>query len=640
MIHKYTGKILPAIILICFFLLTICGCDSQNTIIFSNGEITNSGFEDSTIGKYWTTTSSANAINIDSISHSGNQSIKIGKDDTYTATLTQHINGLQPGYYAIEAYTLNDGNQEFCYIYGNGSNQGQCMTSIPRTTKKDEWTKVIVRGIVVEEDGILELGINVSGNNQYVYFDDLSLIYETNQTEPYETLIGGAISWLDWVEDKGGKYYRADGTEGDALQIMAENGCNFVRLELYNNPGDYANELGEQFPKGYKDADAIFDLAQRANSKDMKIQLSFMYSDYWGNDAIPSDWKAAIAGIDNPDEITAILTDCIYQYTKNYMQRLADAGIYPEYVSLGNEMEEGILKPYGQSYVEGDENGDVSAFCSFMDAGYRAVKEVSPDTQVVLHISCNASDLFWKQKSGMGKWFFDICEKNNIKYDVIGTSFYPFWAQTTDQYAVQKSLDLKDLVEWCNMMIDEYDKDILIMESGYNWGKPGQLSNNGAYTNIYPSTPEGQRDFVLELLNAIKCVKDGRCVGSLYWDPVLVKQNGIGYAVDEKGNARPNVVETTTFFDYNHVALPVLKAYLYNGGGSTQGILYGTITNANGEILANTAVTIEFANTTHQITTDKYGTYYTHITSGSGNIYGNKISISKGQKINLDFSIQ
>lgn len=640
MIHKYTGKILPAIILICFFLLTICGCDSQNTIIFSNGEITNSGFEDSTIGKYWATTSSANTINIDSISHSGNQSIKIGKDDTYTATLTQHINGLQPGYYAIEAYTLNDGNQEFCYIYGNGSNQGQCMTSIPRTTKKDEWTKVIVRGIVVEEDGVLELGINVSGNNQYVYFDDLSLIYETNQTEPYETLIGGAISWLDWVEDKGGKYYRADGTEGDALQIMAENGCNFVRLELYNNPGNYANELGEQFPKGYKDADSIFNLAKRATSKDMKIQLSFMYSDYWGNDAIPSDWKAAIEGIENKDEITAILSNCIYQYTKNYMQRLADAGIYPEYVSLGNEMEAGILTPYGQSYVEGDENGDVSAFCSFLDAGYRAVKEVSPNSQVVLHISCNANDLFWEQKSGMGKWFFNICEKNDIKYDVIGISFYPFWAQTTDKYAVQKSLDLKDLIEWCNMMIDEYDKDILIMESGYNWGNPGQLSNNGAYTNIYPSSPEGQRDFVLELLNAIKCVKDGRCVGSLYWDPVLVKQDGIGYAIYENGEARPNVVETTTFFDYNHKALPVLKAYLYNTGGSTQGIIYGKITNADGQILSNTNVTIEFANTTRNILTDKYGNYYTHIDPGNGNIYGNNISISAGDKIQLNFTVQ
>ena len=102
------------------------------------------------------------------------------------------------------------------------------------------------------------------------------------------------------------------------------------------------------------------------------------------------------------------------------------------------------------------------------------------------------------------------------------------------------------------------------MESGYNWGTPGQLSNNGAYENIYLSSPQGQRDFVIDLINTIKSVKDGRCIGDLYWDPILVRQNGIGYALHNDGQARPNVVETTTFFDYNHIALPVLKAYKYN----------------------------------------------------------------------------
>ena len=114
------------------------------------------------------------------------------------------------------------------------------------------------------------------------------------------------------------------------------------------------------------------------------------------------------------------------------------------------------------------------------------------------------------------------------------------------------------------MMIDIYDKDILIMESGYNWGTPGQLANNGAYENIYPSSSKGQRDYVINLLNTIKSVKEGRCVGSLYWDPVLVRQNGVGWAMYDEGKVRDNCVETTTFFDFSHKALPVLNAYKYN----------------------------------------------------------------------------
>ena len=153
---------------------------------------------------------------------------------------------------------------------------------------------------------------------------------------------------------------------------------------------------------------------------------------------------------------------------------------------------------------------------------------------------------------------------NNVNYDVIGTSFYPYWAQTDSEYAIKKKLDLNDLKQWCEMMIDDFDKDILIMETGINWGKPGQLANNGAYENIFPYTPEGQRDYVLDMINTVKSVKDGRCVGSLYWDPILVRQEGIGWALYGNGQARDNCVETTTFFDYNHKVLPVLNAYKYN----------------------------------------------------------------------------
>ena len=616
-------------------LMSLAGCFWGDGIEYSDGGITDSGFEGEALG-LWRSEATDGSVTLDDAdSYKGKQSLKIGAEGAYVATVSQYIKGLRPGYYYVEAYAKNAGDQDFCYIYGNGSNQGRCTTAVP---KCNEWTRVVARGIEVSEDGILEIGIATYGYGQLASFDNFSIHYEEDQDKQYESLFGGAISWLDWVEDKGGKYYREDKTEADALQIMAESGCNFVRLELYNNPGQYSNELGETFPEGYKDADAIFDLAKRADAKGMKIQLSFMYSDYWGNEAIPADWLEAIDG-KGAEEKVEILTELLYQYTKSYMQRLAAEGIYPEYVSLGNEMEGGILLPYGCTYSD---EAALEAFCSFMDAGYRAVKEVSPSSQIVLHISCNAGDLFWKSKEGMGRWFFDICEENGIKYDVIGTSFYPFWAQTTDSGAAKKALNAKDFTEWCNIMIKEYDKDILVMETGYNWGKPGQLSNNGAYTGIYASTPQGQRDFMLEMINAIKCVDGGRCVGDLYWDPVLVRQSGIGYAIDDKtGEAKPNVVETTTFFNYNHVALPVLDVYRYNTVGTDEAAIYGKVTDKSGRAVANTALTVSFNGTSYTVITDRYGDYYLNISAGSGKIsldgvQNGKISLKPGDKLRLD----
>ncbi len=612
-------------------LFSSCG----KTVKYADGDIENSGFE-SSLKDYWSI-SDKTAASLDStLAESGEYSLRLGSDNAYEVSAVQHIKGLTPGYYYLEASTVNEGNQSYCYIYGNGTNQGKCMTSVPRTIHEDTWTTVTVRGICVEADGMLEIGICSAGEGQYVNIDSLSLKYETNQDTPYESLFGGAISWLDWVEDLGGKYYRADGSEADALQIMAENGCNIVRLELYNNPGDYINEYGDMFPSGYKDADAIFDLALRAHSKGMKIQLSFMYSDYWGNDIVPCDWLEKIDGIEDEQEITEILTDCIYGFTSDFMKRLAAEGIYPEYVSLGNEMQGGILQPYSCTWTT---DAAMDAFCAFMDAGYRAVKEVSPSSKIVLHSSCNADDMFWESRKGTGVWFYGLCEEYDVKYDVIGISYYPYWAQTEDKNAVKNALDTGDLVEWCNMMIDRFDKDILIMESGINWGTPGQLADNGAYKGIYSCSPEGQRDFMYELINAIKSVKDGRCVGDLYWDPVLVKQEGVGWAIRSATNtARENCVETTTFFDYDHVALPVLNAYLYNTAGDSTAVIYGTASNPDGTAAVLCDVTFEFNGKSYAVTTDKYGDYIACVSSGTGTLCGQEITLSPGERARVDIT--
>lgn len=624
-------------VLLCVLMLC-SACEAEGKINYSEGDISNAGFEENTEISWQI---SGSAVTDTADIYEGAQSLKIGAEEEYEASAVQYINNLEAGYYYVEIYTLNEGNQEYCYVYANGTKQGKCMTAVPRTTEEGKWRKVTVRGVEVQSDGIVEVGICAMGDGQYACFDSASIHYEKNQDKPYESLFGGAISWLDWVEDMGGKYYYSDGTEGDALQIMAENGCNFVRLELYNNPGDYVNENGERFPEGYKDADAIYDLALRAHSKGMKIQLSFMYSDYWGNLAIPSDWLQKIEGVDDTEKAAEILTECLYDYTKSFMERLADAGIYPEYISLGNEMNGGILEPYGNTYTTEEA---MQAFCGFMDAGYRAVKEVSPDSQIVLHIACNADDMFWESKSGTGKWFFGLCEEYGIKYDIIGTSFYPYWAQTDSEYAAKNALNADDLVEWCNMMIDTFDKDILIMESGINWGKPGQLSNNGAYKGIYSCTPEGQRDFMYELINAIKSVKDGRCIGDLYWDPVLVKQKGIGFAIDDaSGNAKMNVVETTTFFDYDHEALPVLDAYKYNAVSGPEAVLYGIISDKNGDPAANQTFTLRFNGSQYNISTDKYGAYYVSVDAAEGKAViddnSHNVSLNYGEQKRLDFFI-
>lgn len=545
---KHTAALVAALLILAVVLLSSCNPWGADV---SDGQLSNGGFEEGL--QFWKADDGAT---VGQQASSGNGSLRL-EGNGKQQSVVQKIKNIQSGYYYLQALALADGEQQYCYLYGKGSNQSQQMTSLPIAVS-NTWRTVTVRGIEVQEDGLLEVGICMEGEG-VVYLDDITLHRETNQDAQYVPLLGGAISWLDWEEDLGAKYYDFDGTQKDALQIMQENGCNFVRLELYNNPGQYVDSEGNYFPAGYKDSDAIFRLAQRAHKLGMEIQLSFMYADYWGNEAIPVNWLNIVEGLDF-DSAVDKLADLLYTFTRNFMQRLANAGIFPKYVSLGNEMDPGILLPYGSSY---NDQG-AAALAKFLNKGYNAVKEISPSSQVVLHVGCNADDMHWENQSGVGTWFFGLMQQLNVNYDVIGTSFYPFWAQTDSVYAVKKKLDLQDFQDWCHLMIQQFDKDILVMETGYNWGTPGQLSNNGAYQNVYPSTPEGQRNYMYDMINAVKSVQDGRCVGCLYWDPVLVRQEGIGYALYDNGKVRPNVVETTTFFDYDHKALPVLNAFNYN----------------------------------------------------------------------------
>ena len=61
------------------------------------------------------------------------------------------------------------------------------------------------------------------------------------------------------------------------------------------------------------------------------------------------------------------------------------------------------------------------------------------------------------------------------------------------------------------------------------------LQDSGYYQNIYGETQSGQRAFLTELYAKLKQVLGGRCIGDLYWDPVMVYDGGtgqIGWAID------------------------------------------------------------------------------------------------------------
>ena len=406
---------------------------------------------------------------------------------------------------------------------------------------------------------------------------------------------GGDITELSYIESLGGKYYDAEGNNRDALDILAESGMNMARIRLTNTPGKGNGDGVYYLPAGFQDEADCLALAKRAKEHGMKIQFTFNYSDYWSNGSrqiITSEWVKQIkeeTGYDIKDadflnkmtekeraEIIDALEKTVYEYTLDVMKKLKAQGTEPEYVSLGNEIRGGLLFPFANTYkanmnrdrfelVFDDDKSENDIMCPedwdslarFINAGYKAVKEVSPEAKVIIHLDDGS-------KVSAFTWYLDKLDAAGAKYDVIGASYYPAWSGNT----------IEACVDFCNEITKKYDKDIMIMETGFNWnatikdGSGGQLVDIDAYKDIFPPTQDGHLGYMSALFEGLRSVEGDRCLGVLYWDPLMIHvedENGnnlSGWAYRESDDGvEKDIVENTTLFDFDGKAIKSLEAY-------------------------------------------------------------------------------
>ncbi len=441
--------------------------------------------------------------------------------------------------YSYNFVLKNDGDDNWSNAYCNAltADTAYCLT----------WNKRNHTLMITESTSPTEVVIN------YITYPD------GNALATYDDYLrGGDISMLNYVEDMGAKFYDADGMEKDPLDIMQANGVNFVRLRLYNQPGNTVTYTSSSttynyaLPSGYLDEDDVLDLARRAKARNMKIELTFHYSDFWTNGEMqfkPKAWE---------NLSMADLETAVHDYTYNFLQRMNAQGTTPDYVSLGNEIQGGLL--FGYSTSDKSQINAVNGYCdnmanvaALLACGSAAVREACPEAKVVIHLTLSESI-----NTDTYKWFFDAMKDNNLDYDIIGASYYPFWTN-------QKPTMLNNLA---STMYTRYGKDLLIMEVGYSWtpyrpsgryggNYEGQLHLNGSVYN--EASQNGQKTFMQEVQRVVK--GNEHILGYLYWDPVMVEQKVNGSWIPTGWVAGgENQVGNTTWFDYDGKALPVLEA--------------------------------------------------------------------------------
>lgn len=354
---------------------------------------------------------------------------------------------------------------------------------------------------------------------------------------------GVDVSTLDMLENLGAKYY-SDGVEGDALEILNDNGANYVRLKLWVDPYD---EEGNPYGGGNNDFNTTLSLAKRAKELNMGILIDFHLSDFWAdpaNQIKPKAWS---------DLTFSELKTTVYSYMKDTLNAFADEGIVPDMVQVGNEISSGILHGDGKVENSGEEFANLGELLESAISGVRA--SAASDTKVILHLDQGG-------KNDLYTWWFGnlLTYVPNLDFDVIGLSYYPMWHGTME--GLQYNL---------NYLSSTYDKEVCVVETAYAWTTEDADEDGNVFIegdqNIagYPATPEGQAAFITDLESIILNVPNNKGIGFFYWEPEWVPAEGGTYATQEGVDYKHDTVTPTntwdnmTLFDFDGNALSSMK---------------------------------------------------------------------------------
>lgn len=297
----------------------------------------------------------------------------------------------------------------------------------------------------------------------------------------FEFVKGADISWVPGQELNGITFKDTLGKQRDILDILKKDyQINTIRLRVFVNPStDWGN--------GLCDITATVKMAKRAKNAGMQVMLSLHYSDSWADPSkqtTPAAWS---------NYSVSQLETAVYNHTKQVMEALAAEGIYPVLVQTGNETNNGML------WANGNASNNMGNYARFVSSGYQAVKEVSPQTQTVVHLS-NGFD------ASLFSWNIGGLVNNNAKFDIIGMSAYPEYAPNTtvnDWQAFNKKV-YDNIVS----LIKTYKKPVVISETGMHYTAEKQCQS-----------------MIADMLTKIRSIDNNMGRGILYWEP----QAGPGY---------------------------------------------------------------------------------------------------------------
>lgn len=249
--------------------------------------------------------------------------------------------------------------------------------------------------------------------------------------------VGADISWYPQMLKSGFVFRDQQGQEKDLFTILKSYGMDTIRLRTWVNPSDDPHS-------GCCSAKETLELALKCKEAGFRLMLNFHYSDSWcdpGKQRIPAAWL---------NLKFYNLVQQLYDYTHETMTLFKTNNVNFEWVQVGNETNPGMLLPMGSI-----ENFD--KLTVLYNAGYDAVKAVSPDAKAMIHLAeINVLPPIIN--------YFENLNKYGCRYDMMGFSIYPYFAK---QFQNQSYKDcIKAFERGLKEIPKRFGKDIMLVEIG------------------------------------------------------------------------------------------------------------------------------------------------------------------------------
>ncbi len=334
------------------------------------------------------------------------------------------------------------------------------------------------RGIDATDDDLVSLSDNNGKSDKDTRKDTASSVidfgdnfirgFDASAVDYFENVYASSNTWTDK------NWYEADGTQKDIFKLLADHGFNTVRLRVWVDPSETSTITDSVWPTsttvngawcaGDCTIERATRLAKRAKAVGLKVLLDLHLSDYWTDPAvqlIPKTWQSAATASDMEEMLSSYITE-----TLTYMKT---AGVTPDFVQVGNEIDRGILVDSSINTSSGSKvataasssiNGGINTdnFKTYIKAGCKAVRDFDSSIKIVVHITAQNYTRF------------DKVDASGADYDIVGLSYYPW-----ENHGTISALKTK---------IQNFSKPVMIVETSASAKEYTDSQKSTAYSNL------------------------------------------------------------------------------------------------------------------------------------------------------------